>query len=54
MRDELHQVWLDYKDCLGAACRAPMPQDLRRTAHQDEVGTNTQSSGVQRRYGYWR
>ncbi|MEO5710249.1 MAG: sulfatase [Nocardioidaceae bacterium] len=54
VRDELHQVWLAYKDCLGASCRAPMPQDLRRDPRQDEIGTNTQSSGVQRRYGYWR
>ena len=54
VRDELHQVWLDYKDCLGATCRAPMPKDLRRSPLQDQIGTNTQSSGVQRRYGYWR
>ena len=54
VRDELHQVWLDYKDCLGATCRAPIPKDLRRSPLRDQIGTNTQSSGVQRRYGYWR
>ena len=54
VRDELHQVWLDYKDCAGASCRAPMPQNLRRSPRADEIGTNTQSSGVMRRYGYWR
>jgi arylsulfatase A-like enzyme len=54
VRDELHRLWLDYKDCLGASCRAPMPENLRRDPHEDEVGTNTQSRGVERRYGYWR
>jgi arylsulfatase A-like enzyme len=54
VRDELYRVWLDYKDCLGATCRKPMPQDLRRGPLANEVGTDTQSRGVQRRYGYWR
>jgi N-acetylglucosamine-6-sulfatase len=54
VRDELHQVWLDYKDCLGTSCRRPMPKNLRRSPLQDQIGTNTQSTGVQRRYGYWR
>jgi arylsulfatase A-like enzyme len=54
VRDELHRLWLDYEDCLGASCRAPMPENLRRTPLQDEVGTNTQSRGVEHRYGYWR
>ena len=54
VRDELHRVWVDYKDCLGASCRAPMPERFRRTPAQNELGTDTQSRGVQRRYGYWR
>ena len=54
VRDELFELWQDYKDCLGRTCRAPMPANLQRSPGQDEVGTNTQSRGVQRRYGYWR
>ena len=48
------QVWQEYKDCLGQSCRAPMPENLRRSPGANEIGTNTQSRGVQRRYGYWR
>jgi len=54
VREQLYRLWLDYKDCVGEACRVPMPPSLRRDPHQDQVGTNTQSRGVQRRYGYWR
>jgi hypothetical protein len=31
-----------------------MPANLRRSPQQDEAGTNTQSRGVQGRYGFWR
>jgi arylsulfatase A-like enzyme len=54
VREALHQVWLDYRDCLGAECRAPLPVRFQRTPAEDELGTDTQSLGVQRRYGYWR
>jgi arylsulfatase A-like enzyme len=51
---ELQKVWLAYKDCRGASCRAPMPAALRRGPVQDKLGTDKQSRGVQARYGYWR
>jgi hypothetical protein len=54
VRDELFRLWQEYKDCVGESCREPMPANLRRSPRQDEAGTNTQSRGVQRRYGYWR
>ena len=54
IRTELHQVWLDYKDCRGAPCRADLPDDLRLTPAQEAAGTDRQSRGVQARYGYWR
>jgi N-acetylglucosamine-6-sulfatase len=49
----LQQVWLHYKDCDGAACRAPMPQALQRSPTQTRTGTVLQERGVQR-YGYLR
>ena len=51
---ELHRVWLAYKDCVGAACRAPMPPDLQRGPGPDRARTDQQSRGVQKVYGYWR
>jgi len=54
VRDRLFELWQDYKDCLGQSCRAPMPESLRRSPRANEIGTNTQSRGVQQRYGYWR
>ena len=54
VRDRLHAVWLAYKDCAGEACRAPLPDRFQRTPRENEIGTNTQSRGVQKRYGYWR
>ena len=54
VRDRLHAVWLAYKDCSGAACRTPLPDRFQRTPRENEAGTNTQSRGVQQRYGYWR
>jgi N-acetylglucosamine-6-sulfatase len=51
---ELSRLWNRYKDCKGASCRAPMPADLRRDPAQDEAGTDTQSRGVEKRYGYYR
>jgi arylsulfatase A-like enzyme len=51
---ELQKVWLRYKDCKGATCRAPMRADLQRGPAQDRAGTDKQSRGVQARYGYWR
>jgi len=54
VRAELHQLWLDYKDCRGADCRKPMPAQFERSPTQNLQGTNTQSRGVQQRYGYWR
>jgi len=54
VRDRLHQLWLDYKDCLGSSCQAPMPARFQRSPAQDELGTDIQSLRVQRRYGYWR
>jgi N-acetylglucosamine-6-sulfatase len=54
VRDQLFRLWQDYKDCLGRSCRAPMPENLRRSPRANEIGTNTQSRGVQLRYGYWR
>ena len=51
---ELSRLWHRFKDCKGASCRAPMPADLRRDPAQDEAGTDTQSRGVEKRYGYYR
>jgi arylsulfatase A-like enzyme len=50
----LQQVWLRYKDCDGAACQAPMPRALQRSAARTRAGTVRQERGVQRRYGYLR
>jgi hypothetical protein len=47
-------VWLDFKDCRGESCRAPLPASLQRTPAENHTGTNQQSRGVQARYGYWR
>jgi N-acetylglucosamine-6-sulfatase len=54
VRGQLSELWQEYKDCLGPSCRAPMPQNLRRSPGANQIGTDTQSRGVQRRYGYWR
>ena len=54
VRDQLFELWQEYKDCLGESCRAPMPQNLRRSPGANQIGTDTQSLGVERRYGYWR
>ena len=54
VRDRLFELWQDYKDCLGQSCRVAMPESLRRSPRANEIGTNTQSRGVQQRYGYWR
>ena len=54
VRESLHQVWLDYRDCVGAACRVALPARFVRTPEENQVGTDAQSLGVQRRYGYWR
>jgi N-acetylglucosamine-6-sulfatase len=50
----LQAVWLRYKDCQGAACSAPMPPDLQRTAARTRTATLAQERGVQQRYGYRR
>ena len=54
VRGALHAMWLTYKDCVGASCRAEMSDEFQRTPAQNAAGTNEQSRGVQRRYGYWR
>jgi arylsulfatase A-like enzyme len=51
---QLQRLWLAYKDCRGASCRAPMPAALQRGPSRDRVMTDRQSRGVQARYGYWR
>jgi arylsulfatase A-like enzyme len=50
----LDRVWQRFKDCRGAGCRARLPPSLRRGPHQEQVETDQQSRGVERRYGYWR
>ena len=54
IRTELHAVWLQFKDCRGAQCRAELPADLRLTPADEASGTDRQSLGVEARYGYWR
>ncbi|NUR07141.1 MAG: sulfatase [Nocardioidaceae bacterium] len=54
VKAELRKVWLQYKDCRGAACRVPLPANLQRSPAQNHTGTNAQSRGVQARYGHWR
>jgi N-acetylglucosamine-6-sulfatase len=51
---ELQQLWVAYKDCHGASCRAPMPAALQVSPARDKTLTNAESRGVQERYGYWR
>jgi N-acetylglucosamine-6-sulfatase len=53
-QDELQALWLAYKDCVGASCRVPLPEPLQRTPAENAAATNAQSTGVQKRYGYWR
>jgi N-acetylglucosamine-6-sulfatase len=54
VRAALQRLWLDYKDCLGRTCRAQLPERFVRTPAENRQGTNTQSRGVQRMFGYWR
>jgi arylsulfatase A-like enzyme len=54
VRAELHEVWLQFKDCRGADCRAALPENLQNTPAEEAAGTDEQSRGVQARYGYWR
>jgi len=54
VRQRLRQVWLAYKDCRGASCRAALPPDLRRSPAENSAGTNRQSRGVRAVFGYWR
>lgn len=54
VRARLNRIWTRYKDCAGKSCRAPLPRSFQRTPAQEKAGTNRQSRGVQKRYGYWR
>ncbi len=54
VRAELQRLWLDYKDCMGTACRAELPERFVRSTVDNREGTNAQSRGVAQRYGYWR
>ncbi|MEP6816023.1 MAG: sulfatase [Marmoricola sp.] len=51
---ELDRVWLAHKDCAGRACLAPLPRDLQAQPAQNQAMTDTQSRGVDMRYGYYR
>jgi arylsulfatase A-like enzyme len=54
IQHELARLWRQYKDCRGASCRVPMPANLQRDPRADRLGTNKQSRGVEKRYGYFR
>ena len=54
VRRQLVDLWWSVKDCVGGGCRPLLPADLRRGPVQERRGTDQQSLGVERRYGYWR
>jgi N-acetylglucosamine-6-sulfatase len=54
IQHELDRVWREYENCRGPTCRAPMPANLQRGPRADRLGTNKQSRGVEKRYGYFR
>jgi N-acetylglucosamine-6-sulfatase len=51
---QLQKLWVAYKDCRGASCRAAMPVALQADPSRDRTLTDQESRGVEKRYGYWR
>lgn len=49
---QLQRVWLQLKDCAGAACSAPMPKDLQRGPVQERASTERQAATVAARLGH--
>ena len=52
IRSELTQLWRTYKDCVGAACRVPLPPNLATSPAQTTASTRAQAAGVLARYGH--
>jgi N-acetylglucosamine-6-sulfatase len=54
VQSQLQRLWLAHKDCAGASCRRPLPPSLQRGPALNEAGTERQSRGFERRFGYVR